>query len=462
MKIGNGIKIAMISSVLMTVNSVCADVMANLLEDPGFENLAADEPTQGGTPWEDNNPQAEKHIEVRNGISQYGTNSVAFNHYTRGGYLYQKLGIQVEADTSYELSVWMKLDEASSNPAHTNWPTINMALAGSDTENGNYDWLGVGKKKTGPSVTNQWKQFTFEIDSNMLTNEVGRWLEVRFVKENAPTEYRIFLDDASFGIQTPDVPTNYLIGIEEDFDYGSDNTGDIPNWYDSNAGTFYNHQEDPNSPFDVDTGEVGLQWNAGTNMYLYRGIGGYSGESYMDYSLNIASWNGTTNDISGELLVRIFKNNVFTPAQNVDLAADTNSVLVAGDTHNFVSLGDDPITNLTGTLDLSGVALESGDRLFFMITYTNPNERSFTMDDVFLALPAYEIGDVTWTLSDENGLTLSWDGDASETFALQFDENLVSAPGWSNLVEGIEGMDGMMSVTTDTSRAQSFYRIIVE
>lgn len=197
-------------------------IVTNLLSDPGFENLSEGEPTQGGEPWADNITAADAHIEIRSGVAHDGTNCVAFNHYGRNGYLQQRVGIQVEPDTSYELSVWMMLDEQSSNPAQTNMATINMALAAGDTENGTYDWIGVGRKKNAPAVAGEWQQFTVEIKPSELSDQVGRWLEVRFVKENAPTEYRIFLDDASFGIQTPsgiNQQPNILLIMVDDLGY---------------------------------------------------------------------------------------------------------------------------------------------------------------------------------------------------------------------------------------------------
>ncbi len=183
-----------------------AAIVENLLQDPGFEQLVAGEPAFGGTPWSDNISIAPDHILVRTGVARSGTNSVAFNHYTRTGFLSQKTGVQVEAGTSYELSVWMLLDEQSANPAHTNSTTINMAVATSPTENGTYDWTGVGRKLTAPSVVGQWQPFTFEIAADMLTNNVGEWIEIRFVKEYQPSEYRIFVDDASFGAVASNPP----------------------------------------------------------------------------------------------------------------------------------------------------------------------------------------------------------------------------------------------------------------
>jgi arylsulfatase len=213
-----------LTAVLTALTSADAEIVENLLADSGFENLSSDEPASGGTPWSDNISAAPAHIEARSGVAYTGTNSVAFNHYTRTGYLSQTLGIQVEADTSYELSVWMMIDEKSSNSSHTEAATLNMTLASSTAEFGIYDWIGGGAahKDTIPTVVGEWQRFVFEIDSSVLTAEVGRWLEVRFVKENAPTEYRIFLDDASFGIKTSTTTNeqpNVLLILMDDLGY---------------------------------------------------------------------------------------------------------------------------------------------------------------------------------------------------------------------------------------------------
>jgi hypothetical protein len=200
--------------IVISLVSVHAEIVTNLIQDAGFEGLSAGEPATGGTPWSDNVSVAPAHIEVRNGVSHSGANSVAFNHYTRTGYLSQILGVQVLADTSYELSVWMMIDEQSANSSHTEAATLNVTLASSATESGTYDWIGgdAAHKDTTPTVVGEWQQFVFEIDSSVLTNEVGNWLEVRFVKEYQPSEYRIFLDDASFGVVVPEPATMGMFG----------------------------------------------------------------------------------------------------------------------------------------------------------------------------------------------------------------------------------------------------------
>ncbi len=191
-----------------------ADIVSNLLQDPGFENLSGDAPNEGGTPWNDSlGNTANAHIAVRTGVSRSGTNSVAFNHYARTGYLSQKTGVQVATGQDYELSVWMRIGEKSVNSSQTAISSINMALATSVTENGSYDWIGVGQKETIPSAVGEWQQFTFLITSDLLEARVGEWLEVRFGKEYQPSEYRIFLDDASFGMVIPEPATIGLIAM---------------------------------------------------------------------------------------------------------------------------------------------------------------------------------------------------------------------------------------------------------
>ena len=449
---------------LALASSIQADIVENLVEEGGFEGLSVGEPTQVSTPWYDSVPEAQVHIEAQCFSSNYGTNSIVFRHYGRVGYLGQKLGVQVEADASYELGVWMQLSDASTNPSQTNSSSINMTLAVSDTEGGTYGWTGVSNKGIIPTTPNEWQHFTVVFDSNSLTNFVGDWLEIRFVKEKVNSQYKIYLDDATFGVQYAEPSTNGLVGIDEDFDYGSANLADLPGWYDTVAGfnPFYNREEVSNSPFDFETGGVGFSNSGGTNQYMYRAIGGYSGEEYLTYSLNISTWNSVTLDRPGELMVRIFKNNVFTPSGEVDVASDADSVLVDGDTLPFVSLGADSIVNLAGTLNLSGASLSPGDKLYFEITYTNPDSRDMVMDDIVLSLPTYEVGTVSWQMLGSENMAFSWTGSSEKTFVLQSDEDLVADPGWSNEVTGITGINGAMSVTTDTSRAACFYRIIAE
>jgi hypothetical protein len=48
------------------------------------------------------------------------------------------------------------------------------------------------------------------------------------------------------------------------------------------------------------------------------------------------------------------------------------------------------------------------------------------------------------------------------TYAVQYDNDLVYAPGLSNIVEGIMGIDGAMSSTNGVTDPVGFYRVIVQ
>lgn len=70
------------------------------------------------------------------------------------------------------------------------------------------------------------------------------------------------------------------------------------------------------------------------------------------------------------------------------------------------------------------------------------------------------IGAVTAELINSD-LVFSWQGDAAGTYALQYRESLVSGD-WSNVVENISGVDGLMAVTNELGGPQAFYRLVGE
>lgn len=178
-----------------------------------------------------------------------------------------------------------------------------------------------------------------------------------------------------------------IMPITENFNYGTSNTNDVPYWYDTVSteawAIFYNKSGDENSPHDTETGGIGIQnGGGGTNHYLYRSIGTYDGENALAYRLTAGKWNGTLNNRSSELLVRVYRNNTLVPDNDVDLSVDIDSLLVDGDSHVFTVYTNDPVVVLSGTLDLSGAALSEGDQLYFQIVDTNPNGHAYVIDDI--------------------------------------------------------------------------------
>ncbi len=128
-----------------------------------------------------------------------------------------------------------------------------------------------------------------------------------------------------------------------------------------------------------------------------------------------------------------------------------------------------------GQYDLSGslsiASLMVGTTNFNVGTYTHADfvaagkggsfiDNGGSITVVELNPPPTEIGVVGVQLDGANAV-FSWPGDAGGTYALQRRESLVAGE-WSNVVENISGIDGMMSATNDTSAAQAFYRITVE
>lgn len=71
-----------------------------------------------------------------------------------------------------------------------------------------------------------------------------------------------------------------------------------------------------------------------------------------------------------------------------------------------------------------------------------------------------EIGDVS--MDTINGhVVMSWQGMAGASYAVQVREDLVTGS-WSNFVEGINGIDGLISVTNSTDFSQAFFRTIAQ
>jgi hypothetical protein len=170
----------------------------NLLEDPGFEALStATSPDPGGQPWAA--VEDDGYAIRRRDLSRSGQYAAAFQWYSPTGYISQKTGWQIEAGIDYDISAWMMIDEASSDPAHSNAAMITVTLAVADTEDGVYDWIGLGRDGLAPDAVGEWRKFTNHLRAEDLEAHIGKWVEIRFVKDNGNSQHRIFIDDASFG-----------------------------------------------------------------------------------------------------------------------------------------------------------------------------------------------------------------------------------------------------------------------
>ncbi len=153
----------------------------------------------------------------------------------------------------------------------------------------------------------------------------------------------------------------------------------------------------------------------------------------------------------------------------------TNVAGYAGNVANFYYNGDDVPNNYTSYTNLAGAAyfdLSSSGRLAGFMTLddyiTAGTRRTFELNGfagnreiraAFAVLASLtSIGDLSILPLSTTTVELSWPAEALGTYAVQATESLTSGS-WSNIVSGIQGVDGTLSVTTTVSGAQSFYRI---
>jgi hypothetical protein len=154
----------------------------------------------------------------------------------------------------------------------------------------------------------------------------------------------------------------------------------------------------------------------------------------------------------------------------------TNAAAYNGNLANFYYGYDDVPDTFAGRTNLTGVS-------YFSIAGTGHLEGYQSLEDyiafgtqtfqqngfapkvagIFAMIPGISaIGDVAFAPLGAAEYELSWDAESSGSYAVQFDEDLVFEPGWSNVITDIEGINGILSVTTAVDSAQGFFRVIAE
>ncbi|MCF7818003.1 MAG: PEP-CTERM sorting domain-containing protein [Kiritimatiellales bacterium] len=194
-----------------------ADIVANLLQDPGFESLTGNAPDTTTTPWAAVEP-TKFPISSVSGTSatqnyHSGSDAVVFQYYAISptARFYQDVGTQIVAGKDYELSIWSLLGDKSANAAHTNSTTFNMAIYTSTTVDGTYTYrTGVFNLK--PTAPDQWEQFTTTFTAENLSAWQGEYMRVAFTRPNNSVEYRLYFDDASFG-EVSVIPEPATLGL---------------------------------------------------------------------------------------------------------------------------------------------------------------------------------------------------------------------------------------------------------
>jgi len=191
---------------------VHADIVSNLLVDAGFEAINGNEPNATTSPWFTMGEGSAGSFVTATNQMHGGSQSAKFAYYYDDGAIVQNTGTQIAAGKDYEISMWMRYGEPSSNSNHTNAPTMNMSIYVSDTVDGTYTWA-KGIFGNLPSAEDTWEQFSGTFEADDLTAHVGKFLQVRFAKANQSASHRIWIDDVSFGEVVPEPATLSLVAL---------------------------------------------------------------------------------------------------------------------------------------------------------------------------------------------------------------------------------------------------------
>jgi hypothetical protein len=186
-----------------------ADIVANLLVDPGFEAITGNEPNAGTAPWFTTGEGNDGSFISSTDQAHSGLQSTKFTFNFDDGGVVQNLNTQVDTNLSYEASIWLLIDTLSVNAAHTNAPTLNIGLYTSATLGGSYSFRQTIYGGALNSAEDTWEQFSATVDGSSMTGYAGEYIQIRFNKPNKNVTHKMYIDDASFGV----VPEPATIGL---------------------------------------------------------------------------------------------------------------------------------------------------------------------------------------------------------------------------------------------------------
>ncbi|MDF7808790.1 hypothetical protein P4E94_15180 [Pontiellaceae bacterium B12219] len=152
---------------------------------------------------------------------------------------------------------------------------------------------------------------------------------------------------------------------------------------------------------------------------------------------------------------------------------------VTGQGTNTFMTGDTPLYDSgiipgNGTYDVNVAltnaafqALENGESIEFRFVTTDNSStaaRTHGIDNVNLTGwvddgLGPQVGEVVFAVSGSEAV-VGWDAYSGVTYAVQYDNNLVYEPGWTN-IDSVAGIDGMMSYTNEMVDPVGFYRVVI-
>lgn len=182
-----------------------------------------------------------------------------------------------------------------------------------------------------------------------------------------------------------------------------------------------------------------------------------------EFGLNVVSlrWAGTADGVSGSLEVWTggwvsLTNHIFKASDYWFSSGLTDHLQVQMREADY-----DVLVN--GTNLLSHAAYENALVSIGSIQLFAENDYSGAWYDLIRVLNASitEINPVEMFILDAARVRLSWEAESVGTYAVQTRTNLVTGS-WSNLVENVAGINGILSITTTPVSARAYYRITGE
>jgi hypothetical protein len=304
--------------------------------------------------------------------------------------------------------------------------------------------------------------------------------------------------DATLNIFVADVPPTPTIQVIEDWQFNDDAGKTFGNSTNSVAG----------STAEFQGGGLGYAMTDGSgHMHITNGnsqgpkatlttAGVTSGQYQLTFATTSIDLTDSTNQakVEGLLLnaagADLFTVRVFRGGGNLKLtvldgagAKPATAILIAGsevDTAGitlrtvidldtdladvYYTVGTGPETLLAGNVatldsDMSQIGVGYGSSLFGANNHIDLDYVTLSEINPDPGGPA-EIGEVSFGLAGTDAV-VGWNGTNTATYAVQRRLDL-AAGSWSNIVEDITGVDGVMSVTNATTEPQAFYRIILQ
>ncbi len=219
----------------MTLCGISNALQVNLLTDPSFEAAAvpASQPdATGSSAWLSVDENAPNNV-----ITETDTNrvhsqnqAIKFAAYADQCAVVQNTNATVKVARDYETSIWMLTSEQSTHANHTRAPTLAVEMWTSSTQGSGYAYAATLLASQRNSMLDVWEKFRGVIRGSALAGHDGKFIQLRFVKENADVSHRIWIDDAAlFDLEVFAETGSYQLYVDQNHPAASDgNDGLLP------------------------------------------------------------------------------------------------------------------------------------------------------------------------------------------------------------------------------------------